>query len=99
MAERIARRERRVLTAAVETSSVAMVRSLAADAGLVGLLLQENIVQDLESGRLRWLALADVEAHSRICLYQRSGQNLAVASDVFSQFLDAELGRLASALS
>ncbi len=99
MAERIARSERRVLNATVETSSVAMVRSLAADAGLVGLLLQENIVQDLESGRLRWLALEDVEARSRICLYQRSGQNLAVASGVFSQFLDAELGRLAAALS
>ncbi len=70
-----------------------------ADAGLVGPLLRENVVQDLESGRPRWLALADVEARSRICLYQRSGQNLAVASGVFSQFLDAELGRLAAALS
>lgn len=95
MAERIARRERRTLNAAVETSSVAMVRTLAADAGLVGLLLQENVVQDVESGRLHWLALADVEARSRICLYQRVGQSLAVASGVFSQFLDAELSRLA----
>ena len=76
-----------------------MVRSLAAEAGLVGLLLQENVVQDLESGRLRWLALADVEAQSRICLYPRVGQNPAVASGVFSQFLDAELGRLALTLS
>ncbi|MFT3822093.1 MAG: LysR family transcriptional regulator [Rubrivivax sp.] len=94
MAERIAGRERRSLSPVVETASVAMVRRLAAGGGLVGLLVQENVAHDVAEGRLRWLPLADVEARSRTCLYQRIGQTPAVATGVFVQFLDAELGTL-----
>ncbi|MBX3603630.1 MAG: LysR family transcriptional regulator [Piscinibacter sp.] len=94
LAERIAARERRVLQPVVETSSVAMVRTLAAGGALVGLLVQENVVQDLDAGRLAWLPLADPEAAARICLYQRVGQTPAVATGVFVQLLDAALGEL-----
>lgn len=94
MAERIAGRERHSLSAAVETSSVAMVRALAAGGTLVGLLVQENVAQDVASGRLCWLPLANAEARSQICLYQRVGQTPAVATGVFVQFLDAALDQL-----
>jgi DNA-binding transcriptional LysR family regulator len=94
MAERIAGRERRSLSPVVETASVAMVRRLAAGGSLVGLLVQENVAHDVAEGRLRWLPLADAEAKSRTCLYQRIGQTPAVATGVFVQFLDAELGAL-----
>jgi DNA-binding transcriptional LysR family regulator len=88
MVDRIASRERQVLKPAVQTTSVAMVRTLAADAGLLGLLVQENVFQDVASGRLRWLPLADAEAQSATGLYQRLGQRAAVATGVFVQFLD-----------
>jgi DNA-binding transcriptional LysR family regulator len=99
MAERIAGRERRTLSPVVETSSVAMVRTLAAGGSLVGLLVQENVAQDVEQGRLRWLPLSDPEARSRICLYQRVGQTPAVATAVFVQFLDAVLDELMARVS
>ena len=88
MVDRIASRERQLLKPAVQTTSVAMVRTLAADAGLLGLLVQENVFQDVASGRLRWLPLADAEAQSATGLYQRLGQRAAVATGVFVQFLD-----------
>jgi DNA-binding transcriptional LysR family regulator len=88
MVDRIASRERQVLKPAVQTTSVAMVRTLAADAGLLGLLVQENVFQDVGGGRLRWLPLADAEAQSATGLYQRLGQRAAVATGVFVQFLD-----------
>jgi DNA-binding transcriptional LysR family regulator len=88
MVDRIASRERQLLKPVVQTTSVAMIRTLAADGGLVGLLVQENIFQDVEAGRLRWLPLADAEAQSAIGLYQRLGQRAAVATGVFVQYLD-----------
>jgi hypothetical protein len=54
----------------------------------VGLLVQENVFQDVASGRLRWLPLSDTEAQSATGLYQRIGQRAAVATGVFVQFLD-----------
>ena len=99
MAERIARRERRTLDPVVETTSVAMVRTLAAGGTLVGLLVQENIAQDVAQGRLRWLPLADVEARSHTCLYQRVGQATAAATGVFVQFLDAAMDQLGGVLA
>ncbi len=99
MAERMASRERRTLSPVVETSSVAMVRSLAASGPLVGLLVQENIWQDVAQGRLRWLPLADAEARSQTCLYQRIGQTPAVATGVFVQFLDTAMDELTEASS
>lgn len=98
MAERIASRDRRTLNPAVETTSVAMVRSLAASGMAVGLLVQENIAQDVREGRLRWLPLSDAEARSHTCLYQRIGQTPSVATGVFVQFLDAALDTLTAAL-
>lgn len=88
MVERIASRDKQLLKPAVQTTSVAMVRTLAADAGLLGLLVQENVFQDVAAGRLRWLPLADVEAHSATGLYQRVGQRATVATGVFIPLLD-----------
>ncbi len=60
MVDRIASRSRQLLKPTVQTTSVAMVPTLAADAGLLGLLVQENAFrfQDVAAGRLRWLPLA-----------------------------------------
>jgi len=98
MAERIASRDRRTLDPVVETSSVAMIRTLATAGTLVGLLVQENIAQDVAAGRLRWLPLADAEARSSTCLYQRIGQTTAAATGVFVQFLDAAMDRLGASV-
>ena len=99
MAERIASRERRMLSPVVETTSVAMVRTLAAGGTLVGLLVQENVAQDVALGRLCWLPLADAEARSHTCLYQRVGQTTAAATGVFVQFLDAAMDQLTGVLA
>lgn len=88
MVDRIASRERQLLKPAVQTTSVAMVRTLAADAGLVGVLVQENVFQDVAAGRLCWLPLADAEAQSATGLYQRVGQRATVATGVFIPLLD-----------
>ena len=98
MAERIARRERRILEPAVETTSVAMIRKLAVGGTLVGLLVQENVAEDVAAGLLRWLPLADAEARSQICLYQRVGQTTAAATGVFAQHLETAMDRLTEAL-
>lgn len=94
MAERIAQRERLPLRPVVETTSVAMIRTLAADGVAVGLLVQENVVQDVEAGRLRWLPLTETEGRAPIALYQRIGQNPSVAIGVFVQRLDETLSGL-----
>lgn len=94
MAERIAARERRTLVPVVETSSVAMVRALACGGSRVGFLVQENVAQDLAEARLVWLPLADAQAHSQICLYQRIGQTSAVATGVLVEHLDRALQTL-----
>lgn len=98
MAERIAARDKRSLSPVVETSSVAMVRTLAAAGELVGLLVQENIAHDVVQGRLRWLPLADAEARSQTCLYQRIGQSPALAMGVFVEALGAVLDQLLQGL-
>jgi DNA-binding transcriptional LysR family regulator len=98
MAERIARRERRILVPAVETTSVAMIRTLALGGTLVGLLVQENVAEDVAAQRLRWLPLVDAEARSEICLYQRVGQTTAAATGVFAQHLGTAMDRLTEVL-
>ncbi|MFO1220132.1 MAG: LysR family transcriptional regulator [Burkholderiaceae bacterium] len=97
MAERIAARDRRALAPLLETSSVAMIRALAAAGSVVGLLVQENVVHDVEQKRLVWRPLADADARSRIGLYQRIGQAPSAATQAFVQCLDAALGGLTAA--
>lgn len=89
IADRIAARDRRSLEPVVQTSSVALARSLAAGGGFVALLVQENVLLDLAAGTLRWLPLADADARAEVGLYERVGQNPAVATGVFVQALDA----------
>ncbi|MCW5636430.1 MAG: LysR family transcriptional regulator [Rubrivivax sp.] len=95
IADRIAARERRGLEPVVQTSSVALARALAAGGGFVALLVQENVLLELAAGTLRWLPLADADARTEVGLYQRSGQNPAVATGVFVQALDAAFGAFA----
>ncbi|MEN9631444.1 MAG: hypothetical protein RJA10_4672 [Pseudomonadota bacterium] len=96
IADRIAARERRGLEPVVQTSSVALARSLAAGGAFVALLVQENVLLELAAGTLRWLPLADADARAEVGLYQRVGQNAAVATGVFVQALDAAFQSLAA---
>jgi DNA-binding transcriptional LysR family regulator len=89
VADRLAARERRALEPVVQTSSVALARTLAAEAGFVALLLQENLLRELAAGTLVWMPLTDAGARAEVGLYQRIGQNPAVATGVFVQALDA----------
>ncbi|MFT4267359.1 MAG: LysR family transcriptional regulator [Xenophilus sp.] len=75
----------------VETSSVAMVRRLVASGIGLAFQIPENVAEDVAAGRLAWIGLADAGARSSSCLYQRSGQTMAVAMGMFLQFLEAEL--------
>lgn len=86
--DHIASRERRALAPVAQSTSVATLRTLAHDAGLVAVLVQENVAVEVASGSLLWLPLADADARSDTCLYQRIGRNSAVAAGVFVQFLD-----------
>ncbi|MFY9512524.1 MAG: LysR family transcriptional regulator [Rubrivivax sp.] len=94
IAERMAGDQRRELKPVVETQSVAMVRALAAGGSLVGLLVYDNVFHEVEAGRLVWLPLADAQARSTSCLYQRIGQTPAVAAGVVVGVLDAMLSAL-----
>ncbi|MBL8289905.1 MAG: LysR family transcriptional regulator [Rubrivivax sp.] len=89
VADRVALRERRALEPAVQTSSVALARSLAAAGPFVALLVQENVLPDLAAGTLVWLPLADADARSEVGLYQREGHNPSVAAGLLVQALDA----------
>jgi DNA-binding transcriptional LysR family regulator len=89
IADRIAARERRSLEPLVQTSSVALARTLAAEGHFVALLVQENVLRELAAGALLWLPLADAGARAEVGLYQRTGQNPAVATAVVMQALDA----------
>lgn len=89
IADRVALRERRALEPVVQTSSVALARSLAAGGNFVALLVQENVLPDIAAGTLVWLPLADADARTEVGLYQREGQNASVAAGVVVQALDA----------
>lgn len=95
IADRLAARDRRTLEPVVQTSSVALARTLAAEAGFVALLLQENLLREQAAGTLVWLPLADAGARAEVGLYQRVGQNPAVATGVFVQALDAAFAAFA----
>ena len=94
--DRLASRERQRLEPVVQTASVAMVRALAAEAGLVGLLIRENVFDDMAAGRLAWRPLADADAQSAIALYQRIGQQPLAATGVFVQYLERALEEIAA---
>lgn len=89
IADRVALRERRALEPVVQTSSVALARSLAAGGNFVALLVQENVLPDIAAGTLVWLPLADADARTEVGLYQREGQNASVAAEVLVRSLDA----------
>ena len=75
----------------VETSSVAMVRGLVATTHAVGFLIPENVAQDLQSGSLHWIGLADAGARLHSCLYQRAGHTLPLATSLLTAALEAEI--------
>lgn len=89
--DRLAQRERRPLSPLVETTSVTMVRRLAAGGSAIGFLVQENVARDVAEGRLAWRPLADADAGARIGLYQRAGQTASVAMGVLVDVLGRAL--------
>ena len=94
--DRIARQAGRELKPFVETSSVSMLRRLVRTSGCVGFAIAENVGDDVASGQLAWLPLADAEAHSATCLFQRQSRTRAAAAGVFVQFLDEAVSALAA---
>jgi DNA-binding transcriptional LysR family regulator len=91
MVDQIDHREHRKARPLVETSSVAMVRSLVAKGAGISFLIQENVAEDVLKGELIWTRLTDPGARSFSCLYQRSGQSTAVAMGMFLGFFEAAL--------
>jgi DNA-binding transcriptional LysR family regulator len=87
MVDQIDHRERRKARPLVETSSVSMVRRLAADGVGIGFLIAENVAEDVARRKLAWTPLADTGAQSSSCLYQRSDLTTTVAMSMFLQFL------------
>lgn len=96
--DRLAQRERRPVVPLIETTSVTMVRRLAAAGTAIGFLVQENVAQDVADGRLAWRPLADADAGARIGLYQRTGQTASVAMGVFVELLGKALEDIEAAL-
>jgi DNA-binding transcriptional LysR family regulator len=91
MVDQIDHREHRKARPLVETSSVAMVRSLVARGVGISFLIQENVAEEVARGHLVWTRLTDPGAQSFSGLYQRSGQSTAVAMGMFLGFLEAAL--------
>jgi DNA-binding transcriptional LysR family regulator len=91
MADQVDPRVQRPGRPLVETQSVGLACRLVAAGAGIALLIPENVAEFVADGRVAWRALADAEAHSHTCLYQRSGQTTAVAMGMFLQLLDAEI--------
>ena len=94
MVDRIDRREGRGARPLVETGSVAMVRQLVADGAGIGFLIPENVAEHVAEKRLVWTGLADADARSHTCLYQRTGQATAVTMGMFLELLEVRLRAL-----
>ncbi|WP_028228481.1 LysR family transcriptional regulator [Paraburkholderia ferrariae] len=87
LVDQIDPRQQRRARPLVETSSVSMVRRLAADGVGVGFLIAENVAEDVGRGALAWTPLADAGAKSFSCLYQRAETSTTVAMSMFLEFL------------
>ncbi|MGE0312906.1 MAG: LysR family transcriptional regulator [Lautropia sp.] len=94
MVEQIGAQGRRAVSAAVQTTSIPLVRRLIAGGAGIGVLIPENVADDVERGVLCWHALGDAAARSGSCIYQRSGQVTTAAAGVFLQHLEAALRAL-----
>jgi len=92
--ERVDPRLTRLGRPLVETGSVPMVRRLVAGSQAVGFLIPDNVAEDVDAGRLVWVALEDQGAALYSCIYQRSGYSTAVAMGLFLEALDAEVNRI-----
>jgi DNA-binding transcriptional LysR family regulator len=86
MVERIDARQQRTIRPLVETSSVPMVRRLVSDGIGVGLLIAENVDDEVARGTLAWTPLADAGARSFSCVYQRADMSPTSAMTMFTRF-------------
>ncbi len=91
MVEQIVSQGRHAVRAVVETTSIPLARRLIAGGAGIGVLIPENVADDVERGTLCWQALGDAAARSGSCVYQRSGQVTTAAAGVFLQHLEAAL--------
>ncbi|GLS16360.1 MULTISPECIES: LysR family transcriptional regulator [Hydrogenophaga] len=92
--ERIDPRLARAGRPLVETSSVPMVRRLVAGSQAVSFLLPDNVVEDVDAGRLVWVALEDAAARLFSGIYQRSGYTTSVAMGLLLGALEAEVNAI-----
>lgn len=72
----------------VETSSVAMARTLVERGQAVAFLIPENVEQAVAAGTLKWTPLLDAGAQLHNCLYQRTGYSAMAMMGVFLTALD-----------
>lgn len=72
----------------VETSSVAMARTLVARGQPVAFLIPENVEQAVGAGTLAWTPLLDAGAQLHTCLYQRAGYSTTAVMNLFLAALD-----------
>jgi DNA-binding transcriptional LysR family regulator len=72
----------------VETSSVAMARTLVERGQAVAFLIPENVAQGAAAGTLAWTPLLDAGALLHSCLYQRTGYSTTAVMGVFIAAMD-----------
>ncbi|QBE65708.1 LysR family transcriptional regulator [Pseudoduganella lutea] len=72
----------------VETSSVAMARTLVERGQAVSFLIPDNVAQAVAANTLAWIPLLDAGALLHSCLYQRTGYSSSAAMAVFLVALD-----------
>lgn len=72
----------------VETSSVAMARTLVERGQAVAFLIPENVAQGVAAGTLQWTPLLDAGALLHSCLYQRTGYSSTAVMSVFVAAMD-----------
>lgn len=72
----------------VETSSVAMARTLVERGQSAAFLIPENVEQGAAAGRLLWTPLLDAGAQLHTCLYQRTGYSSTAVMSLFLAALD-----------
>lgn len=97
MVTRIGGRERRPIRPLIESTSVPLVRQMVAAGAGIGLLIPENVADDVAAGRLVWRGLADTGARSTTCIYQRRGQVTPAAVGLFLQHFEAAILELQQA--
>lgn len=91
LTDRMEARHQRQVRPLVETGSVAMALRLASQSDAVAFLLPDNVTEEVDAGRLKWVGLEDAGARVHSCLYQRVGYTTPVAMGAFLSALEAAI--------